>query len=62
MAWEDLQNLLIQAARPRRLARAAANDPIGLQLAQLADELDAEIDRQARMIASSESLPVVERS
>jgi transposase len=41
-------------AGARRLARAIPNDPIRLRLTQLADELAAEIDRQARIIASSE--------
>jgi hypothetical protein len=47
---EDLEDLLTQAARARRLARAIPNDPMGLRLAQVADELDAEIARHARII------------
>jgi hypothetical protein len=38
----------------RRLARAIPDDPMGQRLAQVADDLDAEIDRQARIITSSE--------
>jgi hypothetical protein len=57
MAAEDLEDLLTQAARARRLAGAIPNDPIGLRLAQVADELDAEIDRQTRIITSSEGIP-----
>jgi hypothetical protein len=62
MAPEDLEDLLTQAARARRLARAIPNDPMGLRLAQVADELDAEIDRQTRITTSSEGIPGVGRS
>jgi hypothetical protein len=61
MAAEDLEDLLTQAARARRLARATPNDSMGLRLAQVADELDAEIDRQTRIITSSEGIPGVGR-
>ena len=50
MAPKDLEDLLTQAARARRLAMAIPDDPIGLRLAQLATELDAEIARQAKLI------------
>ena len=53
MAPKDLEDLLTQAARARRLAMAIPDDPMGLRLAQVADELDAEIARQARNITSS---------
>ena len=55
VAPEDLEDLLTQAARARRLARAIPDDPMGQRLAQVADDLDAEIDRQARIITSSEA-------
>jgi hypothetical protein len=47
MAPKDLEDLLTRAARARRLAMAIPDDPMGLRLAQVADELDAEIARQA---------------
>ena len=59
MALKDLEDLAAKAARVRRLARALPDDPIGLRLAQFANELDAEIDRRAR---SSEGDPGVGRS
>jgi hypothetical protein len=52
MAPQNLEDLLTQAARERRLARAIPDDPMGQRLAQVADELDAEIDREAKIIKS----------
>ena len=57
MASKDLEALLTQAARAQRLARAIPKDPMGRRLAQVADELDAEIDRQAGIITRSEGVP-----
>jgi hypothetical protein len=62
IAPKDLGDLLTQAARARRLARAIPNDPMGLRPVQVADELDAEIDRQVRIITSSVGRPGVGRS
>jgi hypothetical protein len=54
MAPEDLEDLLTRAAGARRLARAIPDDPMGLRLAEAADELDAEIDRETKIITSGE--------
>jgi hypothetical protein len=45
-----MEDLLAQAARARRLAMAIPNDPMGRRLTQIADDLDAEIVRQAWII------------
>ncbi len=50
MTPQDMEDLLDQAARARRLAMAIPNDPMGRRLTQIADDLDAEIVRQAWIV------------
>jgi hypothetical protein len=50
MTPQDMEDLLAQAARARHLAMAIPNDPMGRRLTQIADDLDAEIVRQAWVI------------
>jgi hypothetical protein len=61
MSPKDLEDLLTRAARARRLARAIPNDPMRLQLAQVADELEGEIDRQTRIFTGGGEVPAAER-
>jgi phage FluMu protein gp41 len=51
---EALEKLLNRASLARRLATAIPSDPMALRLAQIAEELDAEIDRQVQIITSSD--------
>jgi hypothetical protein len=48
-----MEDLLTQAARARRLAMTIPDDSTGQRLSQIADDLDAEIARQAWSITLS---------